>query len=340
MLNTKIVTNRTTATNSGQEVSSRVPLRSDSGAPFIRFPEMMLPNNLVVLTKAHCTGFCFGCEPATDAGAFEKSCRTASWSSPSGLKKTVYEADVVEKAVHIIRNPYDNIVSRMHHGLSHQEKLGYSDKELESMERDTPERFQAWCKLIDKRFASLVPESVAGRDDAARLLAVPCHADFIRYVEWHNKAVETLNQLEIPVYNLYYENYDINFNATIAKLYDFLGHPMVGSPFPFESGKTYLDKFTTNHMREVAYLVRSLASDDVWTLIRHYFLDWVVGSDDSVSNEQRKLPEVAWLLSFPNSVSPTLVPFAYLSNWRSQQKQFSQIELHLPRITCREHLTH
>jgi len=255
------------------------------------------------ILQSHCGGFCFRCEPATDVDAFEKSCRTASWSSSYGLQKSVYKLAIVDKAVHIIRSPYDNSVSRMHHGLSHQEKLGYSNQKLETIKANNREGFQAWCKLVDGWFARLVPSSIAGRDDANRILAVPCHADYIRYVEWHNNAVAMLKRRGIPVFHLYYENYGANYNATIAKLYDFLGHPMVNEPLLFTSGKTYIEQFTVEHKREVAYLIRSLASEDVWKLIRHYFLDWIVGQDDTVLEEQRKPPEIAWLLSFPNSVS-------------------------------------
>jgi len=58
MTNTKVVTNRTTATNSGQEVGthrvwllSSASIASFGGSPFIRYPGMMLPDNKLVLTK-------------------------------------------------------------------------------------------------------------------------------------------------------------------------------------------------------------------------------------------------------------------------------------------------
>jgi len=268
---------------------------------------MKVPD-ILALTKAHCSGFCFKCPPSTGIDAFERSCRTVGWSamgglkSKSGLQKSIYEVDLVKKAVHLVRNPYDNIVSRMHHALSHQGKAGFSDQQRATF-TDNQDGFRAWCDFIDGQFAYLVPQSIARHIDSGRILDVPCHADLIRYVLWHNAAVEMTKRLGLPVYVLYYENYATNFNTTVRKLFDFLGQRIVSGPVAFESGKNYHDKFDSFHAREVAFLIRALASDQCWMLLRHYFLDWIEGEDDKVLDAKRKPPDVAWLLSFPNSVS-------------------------------------
>jgi len=89
----------------------------------------------------------------------------------------------------------------------------------------------------------------------------------------------------------------------VNNLYDFLEYPIVDEPVAFDPLKDYREMFSSDHLREVAYVVRSLASDECWKQLRHYFLDWISGPDDKVLDAPREPPKLAWLLSFPNSVS-------------------------------------
>jgi len=317
MLNTLKMTNMSTATNHGQEVKTgpRTPIGGNgSETPFISRPKMKLP--LLFLTKSHCGGFCYTCHPSANATAFEESCRTVSWNDDEGdgghFHSAQYGARIVKKAIHLFRNPFDNIVSRMHHAISHQNRVQYSNKLLEKLlDPSGKKALRTWCEYIDEKFERYVPSSIRERSDAARLLAIPCHADFIRYVLWHNYALEMTKQLEIPVHTLYYENYTSNYNETVSKLYNFLGHRIVDSPHPFDStGKTYLDKFEPRHVREIAYLMRALASNDCWVRLRHYFNGMLVETLRSEAKLSDGPPQIAWLLSFPESVSYTALTVA------------------------------
>jgi len=349
--NTRAMTNLTTATNGGQEVKTGplIQLRGgkdgvsdeddDSKSPFLARPEMAVPKNLA-LTKAHCQGFCFDCAPAVDLEEFETSCRTASWSVPgtggngkNTLKQMVYSSEIVRKIVHLIRSPFDNAISRMHHAIAHQQQLHYSDKLYEKL-TDPSKDLRIWCSYIDDKFSKYIPQSILERNDSEKLLSVPCHADFIRYVFWHNSVVQLSNEIyEVPSYILYYENYTSNFDGSVRELLDFLGQRAVSSPFPFESGKSYRDKFDARHIRDIAYLIRSLASDDCWKLIRHYFEGVPEFSTDAPPNNfgleqnvntatgstQSQL-EIAWLLSYPESVRPLI---CWMSSYPYKYELFS-----------------
>jgi len=111
-------------------------------------PEYTRPTNLI-LTKTHCGGeyerqgfslYAFfnrcssAASPATATGrcekcgpdqfvetphSFEKSCRQGRRvilenGQQIRLSPTAYDADLVHKAVHLIRSPFDNVVSRFH----------------------------------------------------------------------------------------------------------------------------------------------------------------------------------------------------------------------------------
>ena len=130
MLNTIAMTNFSTATNHGQEVSHRIPIRKDNvKCPYVSRPGMAIPH--LSLTKSHCTGFCFDCMPsnADPTIDFAKSCWTATYKDEQGkFQADIYGSSIVKKIVHLIRNPFDNIISRMHHALNHQNQLQYSDR--------------------------------------------------------------------------------------------------------------------------------------------------------------------------------------------------------------------
>jgi len=129
-------------------------------------------------------------------------------------------------------------------------------------------------------------------------------------------------QLGMPAFMLYYENYTANFDPTVQQLYRFLGHPTVGDPVPFESGKSYMETyFDPKHARDAAYLIRALATDETWSYLRHYFKGILVervSPEESITNVTS--PTVAWLLSYPDPVRPELSPS--LSLFFAQQSTY------------------
>jgi hypothetical protein len=209
---------------------------------------------------------------------------------------------MIKKFVHLIRDPFDNCVSRMHHGLGTIKSPALLNN-LRTLVVDDPfERLRKWCAYLDESFHPLVPKYIWDRHDAKRLLSVPCHAEFIRYVSWHNAVINmtTILHPELPVYRLYYENYTANFGGLVRELYEgFLRYPLISArPKKFFPGKTYHYLFTPEEKLEIAYLIKSLASPDLWQLLRHYFSD-VKPFNYTHDGIKRS---IALLLSFPNSV--------------------------------------
>jgi hypothetical protein len=170
----------------------------------------------------------------------------------------------------------------MHHGLKdlRGDSADFVQKLKDANEKDPVTGLRdIWCGSLDDRFRRLVPHFIRDRKDADRLLRVPCHAEFIRYVAWHNHAVNvtTFMYPDIPVYRLFYENYTTNYDGVVRELYEeVLRYPPLrddAEPRPFIAGKRYRSLFAPDHQREVAYLIESLASPQLWRLIRHYFVN-------------------------------------------------------------------
>lgn len=306
LMNTWLLANRTTATGKGgADPHDRLALRPDKGygAPYVARPDLLPHSKGLVLTKAHCDGHCFTCRPAsTMTEEFELKCRAAAWTDGS-YHKDHYGMDIVKGFVHLVRDPLDNCVSRMHHGLKTAKPDDERVDEIRIALADNPvSGLDGWCAYLDEISRPYLPAAITGRDDAHELLSIPCHAEFIRYVAWHNAAYKMteVKYAALPTYRLYYENYTANYDGVVRELYqDFLKYPPTNAPpKPFIAGKTYHFMFSPQHQLDIAHLVQSLALPPVWEMLRHYFADFRT-FDYTTDGRNRTL---ALLLSFPNSV--------------------------------------
>jgi hypothetical protein len=120
-VNTEKLSGLTTATNYGfPEVLDDPPIsvRPDQAVSPL-WHHTFRPKPHRALTKTHCNT-----EPVSYE-KFEKSCRTIAISNSSGhLNEYQYNASLVTAAVHLIRHPLDNIVSRKHKMLRKQVSTG------------------------------------------------------------------------------------------------------------------------------------------------------------------------------------------------------------------------
>ena len=119
----------------------------------------------------------------------------------------------------------DNIVSRYHLFLKSLVK-DRPPKELlhgKSKEYFTNDSkgFLRWCKLQDDAYIKKNEESY-GKDLYMTLALIPCHAEFYKYVQWHNAAFEVISEMEIPSLILHYEDFAMDFNRTKDKVLNFI----------------------------------------------------------------------------------------------------------------------
>lgn len=229
-------------------------------------------------------GYCIRCSPnryVLDKKAFDKACRTGNKIVDGNYSDagTVVEIEP-KKAVHVFRNVFDNVVARLHMQRKNWESHGDKDNHLSRFESNM-EGFRRWCQYIDSSTKKDL-ESTLLDDETKRLYnLVPCRAEFFRYTHWHNRAMQVVEQRKLPVHYLFYENYTINFNETVEELLDFIELPAVREPPPFIPGKVYPEYFTSEEKQNAARLVRHVATDEVWSLIKHYFEDILVTDVDN-----------------------------------------------------------
>lgn len=348
--NTEKISNKSTASNYAGGWDALIPVRPElTNGPFLHDANLEIPSN--VLTKTHCTGYCFDCAPAAyvkTVDSFEKGCATGQKDIDGSKTQVSYSSTVPEKIVHLIRNPFDNLVGRIHLGIKKRRQEGQSEEELAQFQ-NSKEGVQAWCNHFDPKFVQKELNSpLLDQTLFRRFQSLPCRAEWFRYVQWHNLATELTKRRRLPTHVFYYEDYTADYNGTVQQLFDFLDLPIVQEPLYFIPGKTYTHFYDTEDARAAAHFVRELATPDAWMLLRHYFIDLLDDSEmqpklQLTSGIDRNLdttetrPAVAWLMSFPNSgTSYTITNTEKMSNASTASNYAKDWD---PVVAVREELT-
>jgi hypothetical protein len=281
-------TNTTTATNYGNEQSSHgttALLRPElPNGPFARYTDMKLPSTYI-LTKTHCGSHCLLCPNPVDYvetyRSFEVACRNAHKILNDTKDHAVYEAEVPQRAIHLLRHPLDNIVARLHLQQKRWEQQiqdGNGDPEEKQLFlqtfNNTRAGFHAWCDFQDYSGKKYETKSRFYDNELWNLAKeLPCHAELIRYIQWHNLAIDVIRRRNLPVLTMFYESFETDWNNTVDTLFEFLHlQPAEGvAPLEFIPGKHYLDHFEPQHVSIAEKITKLLASPEAWELLQHYF---------------------------------------------------------------------
>ena len=274
-----------------------ITLTGEISGPFPRHLDRTLPStNQYALTKTHCGGTVMGSKPEEyieTPRSFETRCRSGNIIVNSTKYSNVaYKPTLVSRAVHLIRNPFDNVVARWHYLQKHWANHNKTDA-LE-IYNNTREGFHAWCAysneytkqhFVTSRFVDYELYSLAtgrgGREantanESSSSIFIPCRDEFIRYTLWHNNAIEVIKKRQLPSYTLYYENYTTNWHTTIDEILQFINLQPASTnstPLEFITGKHYVEEYyTTQQQKATKELVLELSSYETWNLLQHYFL--------------------------------------------------------------------
>lgn len=239
--------------------------------------------------QTHCGIRCTVCPPekyAESSYSFRRNCFKTKWmevDAAAGTKERVfsqYPPDRVTKAIHLIRDPFDNVVSRYH--LERQLR----DRDAANYAK-TRDGFRSYCAAIDSLHKANEKRIMFLDDDLLEIMQqVPCHADFFRYIEWHNLAFVTTRDLELETYVLQYDWFSTRFNETAVELLDFLNLPIhvKGELTPFVPGKVY-PYFTDKEKRAVQKAFEIMASPISWKYVQNYFND--IGSSSDADDSSK-----------------------------------------------------
>lgn len=282
------VTQLATGSNYVQEVSRydsnpNVTIYPDHPeGPFWRGSSGSLPPlpNTTVLIKTHCTGYdsnngIFAYKLSSER--FAGGCRYTSTTSDSSQHGR-YPAEMVDRLVHIIRNPYDNMISRFHHEYNRRIPFVKNGNEraihwtMQHPKNQTG--FAQFCRDLDADFLERYKKKDFVKDTAIyeQIQKTTCHDEVIQIIKWHNGAFATSEILGVPTLVFHYEDYENNFNETLSNLLEFLELPRRAEPRAFHSGHQYERDYFPNESRDnVKSLVKMLASEKTWDAIERYF---------------------------------------------------------------------
>jgi hypothetical protein len=337
---------------------------------FLYAPQLAVPQHYL-LVKTHCANYCDECvwDDATQLNyqSFAQGCRTGrpyyyhhqattmsnttttftqqqQQQQQQWEQTTILHSQAPSRFLHLIRHPLDNLVARMHRGIYKRKRyLQWTTQQL-SQFNDTRAGFLAWCQYtttkstrnhqVRSRFWNHDDDNESSVSSSSIQETMPCYTDLLRYILWHNHALQVMEEAEeyhhVPALHVYYEDYaTVSLReATSDDILDFLQQPRHDPikntrSLPFDTlttTKSYSHLFTTKERREVAKLIRTVASKRAWTLLRHYVVDWLRDEDEE-EEEENKLRQtssvevtsatassstttptnIAWLMSFPNS---------------------------------------
>jgi hypothetical protein len=232
-----------------------------------------LPDRFV-LTKTHCGGRCVNCgaeEYVVSTEQFLDDCsRTSALMGPENSRAVqMMNPKRVARMVHLLRNPYQNIVARFHLERRH---FVLRDPKLAITFPNNATGFAAWCRKLDRLYAD--EESILESKVRDLMQKLPCHAEFYKYVQWHNKALEIGPLMnggaEVPMWTIHYEDYQNNFNSTVKGLMDFLELSIVSTPREFRALPDYSDHFSDRDRQHANALMNEVATSKTRPLIERY----------------------------------------------------------------------
>mmetsp|Transcript_1684 Transcript_1684/g.3835 ORF Transcript_1684/g.3835 Transcript_1684/m.3835 type:complete len:452 (-) Transcript_1684:207-1562(-) len=278
--------NRSFATNYGDEVTAHN--QSDTLSIYPRRPEgpywagmsgqIASPRELpdkYIITKTHCGSRCVECGPdeyVEGPIVFLRRCTLGhAYLTPAKQRRRYdveYPPERVQKAIHLIRNPMHNTIARFHLERRHKEYKNKTDY-LETHPNNEV-GFQEWCKDFKQTYAKEDEEFFKDGVPVA-----PCHGEFYKWTQWHNLVHQSLDLIphKVPVLTVYYEDYKTNFNATAMGILNFLELDLVGELREFTARSDYDSYFTKDQLKEIKKLVKDVATEKTWSLVKHYFDD-------------------------------------------------------------------
>jgi len=281
------VSNMTTATNYGDEymdetTNSSFMWDNMTNGPFRAYPNLPLPAEFI-LTKTHCASRCVHCGPdgyLETPLSFQRGCLRSNRMLNNTETELFYSRSHVRRAVHLMRHPLDNVVARFHLSRRRGRSSHLPNNET---------GFQEWCRNLDTSY-TWMEQHTRWIDPNLRHMwrEIPCHAEFFRWVQWHNLAHITGIEMGFEMMILKYEDYHHDWEGTVQELCMFLRLPVLNPlgawqqeiPFLMRSYHSY---FTRKQKHQIRKMMLQFASVPVWKLIQRYF-----GGEERISNVTKK----------------------------------------------------
>jgi hypothetical protein len=215
-----------------------------------------------------------------DRDAFLEGCARTSARLEKGSRRVEYalQPDRVARMVHLIRNPFANIVARFHLERRHLVK---AKPEMDAALPNSPKGFAMWCQKLDEEYAK-VDRNFFTKEQLKLYRKAPCRGEFYKYTQWHNRVHDITSLVggagnhtnghgQPVVLTIHYEDYETNMDETVRQLFEFWELPLQGKVREFRELPDYSDHFSKADVKAIEALVRDVASEHTWDLVKRYF---------------------------------------------------------------------
>jgi hypothetical protein len=253
---------------SNPNTSPEVLPKSKNTGPFYQCKQRdsQLPGKYV-LTKSHCHSFCKKChtfELDIEQEGFERGCHMGSKEHPCN-----YDLKLVKKNIHLVRNPFDNVVARFHNSFkTYKEGEPFKESTDSGVYNKSLNGFLSYCSWHNAEYSSKHTDAfLVDPKHAGLAKKVPCVGEFFKYITWHNLAFETIQKMGVPSMILYYEDY--NYEETLPTILSFLEAEEV-SEAPAFFWHDYPEYYGEEARSAAMTLMKSWASKDTLGLISRY----------------------------------------------------------------------
>lgn len=260
----RTLTETSTATNYEETKHPAAVFPEMSISPLILRKKLPLPEKGFILTKTHCTR-CAGEQKSVikTADEFVRGCQSMNTDGSCHQ----YETDIVKRAVHLFRNPFDNVVGRFHLEFKGKNKKG--DTEWTDKYPYSKEGFHQWCNNYSHH-QHYKPD--ANFLESLKNSGVLCPIEFFLYVQFHNNALDTTNSLNIPVHIIDYTDYHADYNGTVNDLLAFLELDQVPGTEKSFFMSSHEDFYTSDERRDIANFLLQHASPETWDHLYYKYL--------------------------------------------------------------------
>ena len=265
------------------------------------------PPTASILTKTHCGIRCTHCPPIMyleSEETFFQRCLSGARKVPDKSKNSkldnkknekqyykkefvTYSPNLIHSTVHLIRNPFDNAISRFHHELKEHAKNPTKHQSWMDRYPRNSLGFRKWCNDENTMYGAYEREQFNwtkygySSDITKYFEGVSCHAEMVRYALWHALAIRTAERLDVPVMYVYYEDYANDLEGETNKLLSFLNltRSVDGEgnqvELPQFRQSDYADYFTLEERAATSELIRRVLKNDKGIeLLDRYFTEW------------------------------------------------------------------
>lgn len=253
------------------------PERLFPGGPALYDPNLAVPDKFIAV-RTHGEGFCYWCHPEhyneITSDLFFNKAAEGYVKSNGSVVDMGYDPTIVKRMIHLIRDPFDTVVTRYYTYLNIV-KSGKLSKLKGSNFKPNQQGFKEWCARMNKTFEDDEMPILANDGNRIRGKDVPCRQEFLKIIKFNNNIIRIASQHNIVRLPIKYENYVQDTIDTVEKVNDFLKLETVNKDFDVSfgngNGRWMFKSFFTDYERKrIMDFLRFEASAELWQHIKMY----------------------------------------------------------------------